>query len=74
MSSETKELTWAEVDMDDPEERKRFFEQERRKAGARAAAAFKNLQDLGIVDENGKLTPADVPEDMRPGSQRDFGG
>jgi hypothetical protein len=74
MPLQTKELTWAEVDMDDAEERKRFFEQERRKAGERAAAAFQHLKDLGIVDEKGNLTPADLPEDMRPGAQRDFGG
>ena len=32
------------------------------------------LQALGIIDENGKLLRTDLPPDMRPGADRDFGG
>lgn len=74
MPPQTKELTWTTADLDDPVERKALMEQEMARAGERAAAAFQRLKDLGIVDEKGNLTPADIPEDMRPGSPRDFGG
>jgi hypothetical protein len=29
---------------------------------------------LGIIDEKGNLLKHDIPEDMREGSDRDFGG
>ena len=74
MPPETKELTWATADLDDPEERKALMEQEMVRAGQRAAAAFQRLKDLGIMDEKGNLTSADIPEDMRSGAKRDFGG
>jgi hypothetical protein len=74
MPPQTKELTWATADLDDPAERKALMEQEIKKAGVRAAAAFQRLKDLGIVDEKGNLISKDVPSDMRSGAERDFGG
>ena len=43
-------------------------------AAERIHAAVHELQKLGIVDENGKRIRTDVPEDMKEGSDRDFGG
>jgi hypothetical protein len=68
------ELTWANVNLDDPQERTRFYEQERQKGGERAKAAFQRLRDLGIMDEHGELLVKDLPADMLPGAERDFGG
>ena len=74
MPSTTWELTWADVDFDNPEERARFYEQERRKGGERAQAAFQRLRQLGILDERGGLLRNELPEDMHPNADRDFGG
>ena len=43
-------------------------------AAARIHAAVRELKDLGIVDENGNRLRTDLPEDMKEGSDRDFGG
>jgi hypothetical protein len=37
-------------------------------------AAFKDLVDRGIVDEQGNRIRQDLPADMQEGSDRDFGG
>lgn len=43
-------------------------------ACANVRAAFKDLLDRGIVDEQGRCIMQDLPEDMREGSDRDEGG
>lgn len=43
-------------------------------ACANVRAAFKDLLDRGIVDEQGNRIRQDLPEDMKEGSDRDFGG
>lgn len=68
-----RELTWATVNTDDPQEMADFDEQEELKAGERIKIAFKRLRDLGIVDADGKLLRHDLPADMRPPVQRDVG-
>lgn len=68
---EKKELTWATVDTDDPEEMKRFREQQGEKAGARIRKAVKELQELGIMDEKGRRVKKELPPDMQPGSKTD---
>ena len=40
----------------------------------RVKAAARELQAKGIVDEHGKRIRQDLPPDMRPDSERDFGG
>lgn len=74
MPPTTRELTWANVNLDDPRERALFYEQERKKGGERARAAFQRLRELGIMDEHGELIRNEVSDDMRPGAKRDFGG
>jgi hypothetical protein len=74
MSPTTRDLTWATVNRDDPEEQERFRAQEIRKAGERAKAAFDRLKEQGILDANGELVSKELPADMQPGADRDFGG
>ena len=71
---DTKELTWANVDLSNPEEVRRLHEQELDRATARIHAAVKRLQDLGIIDEHGNRRNKELPPDMRDDCERDFGG
>jgi len=34
----------------------------------------RELKERGIVDENGNRVRTDLPEDMKEGADRDFGG
>ena len=37
-------------------------------------AAAEELERLGIADKNGKRVRIDLPDDMKDGADRDFGG
>lgn len=50
-----RELTWANVNFDDPDELALFHAQERRKGGDRAEEAFQRLRRLGIMNDCGEL-------------------
>jgi hypothetical protein len=43
-------------------------------AGARAKTAAQELEALGVTDTTGKRLKTDLPDDMREGADRDFGG
>ncbi len=43
-------------------------------AAERIHAAVRELKKLGIVDEDGHRIRTDLPEDMKEGADRDFGG
>jgi len=43
-------------------------------AGVRAKTAAQELETLGITDNRGNRLRTDLPEDMREGADRDFGG
>jgi hypothetical protein len=43
-------------------------------AGERVKAAAEELERLGIADRDGERIRKDLPEDMREGADRDFGG
>lgn len=43
-------------------------------AGERVKAAAEELERLGIADKTGRRIRKDLPEDMREGEDRDFGG
>jgi len=43
-------------------------------AAERIHAAVRELKGLGIVDEKGNRVRTDLPEDMKEGADRDFGG
>jgi hypothetical protein len=49
------ELTWANVNFDDPDELALFYAQERRTGGDRAEEAFQRLRRLGILNDCGEL-------------------
>ena len=68
------ELSWATVNTADLAEMAEFRIEQERLASERARAAFERLKLLGIIDENGESTGGELPPDMRPGAQRDFGG
>jgi hypothetical protein len=42
-------------------------------AGERTKAAAEELERLGIADRDGNRIRRDLPVDMRPGADRDFG-
>ena len=71
---QTKKLSWATVNTDDPVEMEEFRAQQERLAGERVKAAFERLKSLGIIDEHGESIHHDLPPDMIPGAERDFGG
>ena len=66
---ESTELTWASVNLEDPEERARFYQQEDHKARHRVARAVKSLQKRGIIDAHGRRIRTELPPDMQPSSK-----
>ena len=73
MSTKTRDLTWANVDVDDDAEVKEFRRQEERKARERAQEAVRRLQEQGIMDVHGRRVRKDLPADMRGDSECDLG-
>ncbi len=73
MATETRELTWANVDVDDDEEMDLFRRQEEKKADERIRKAVEELQKKGILDEKGELVNKELPPDMHEDSQCDLG-
>jgi hypothetical protein len=71
---DTKELTWTNVDRNNPEEMRRMAELELDRAAERIHAAVKRLRELGIIDEHGNRINKELPPDMREDAERDFGG
>ena len=53
---------------DEPARWREWLEAMRVGAGERIAAARREMQAQGVLDAEGKLTPGDLPADMRPGS------
>ena len=68
---EDKELTWATVDTNNPAEMEVFRHQQAKKAGGRIRRAVKELQDLGIMDAEGRRVKKELPPDMQPDSETD---
>ena len=73
MPTQMRELTWANVDVDNDAEMDLFREQEERKADERIRKAFLELQEKGIIDEKGELVNKELPPDMREDSECDLG-
>jgi hypothetical protein len=73
MSTKIRDLTWANVDVDDDAEMKELRRQEERKARARAQEAVRRLQEQGIMDVHGRRVRKDLPADMRGDSECDLG-
>lgn len=66
--------TWATVDLTNRDLVERLKEQDRLAAGERIKAAVKRLQDLGVIDSEGRRLNPELPADMRDDSETDFGG
>ena len=73
MSTKTRELTWANVDVDNDAEMELFRRQEEREAGERVREAVRRLREQGIIDARGRWIRKDLPPDMREGSECDLG-
>jgi hypothetical protein len=73
MSTKIRDLTWANVDVDDDAEMKELRRQEERKARERAQEAVRRLQEQGIMDVHGRRVRKDLPADMHGDSECDLG-
>ena len=73
MSTKIRDLTWANVDVNDGAEMKELRRQEERKARERAQEAVRRLQEQGIMDVHGRRIRKDLPADMRGDSECDLG-
>jgi hypothetical protein len=69
MANETKEIGWDTVDLQDPDERARFTEQELEKARARRRKVVAELQRQGLIDSQGRRAKKETPPDMQPSSK-----
>lgn len=74
MPSTTKRLTIENVNLDDEAEMAEFYDQVITAGMERVAADQAELRARGLLDENGNLLLKELPADMLPGSERDFGG
>jgi hypothetical protein len=70
----TKRLTIETVDLDDEDEMDEFDRQIISAGLARVRAESAELIRRGLMDEEGNMLTSELPPDMRPGSERDFGG
>ncbi len=70
----TKRLTIETVDLDDEDEMDEFWDQVMAANMEKVRAESAELMRRGIIDEEGNLLTKELPPDMRPGSERDFGG
>jgi hypothetical protein len=73
MTTKIRDLTWANVDVDDNAEMKELRRQEELKARQRAQDAVRRLQEQGIMDVSGRRIRKEVPPDMRGDSDCDLG-
>jgi hypothetical protein len=73
MNTKTRDLTWANVDVDDDGEMKEFRRQEESKARERSQEAVRRLQEQGIMDVRGRRVRKELPTDLRGDSECDLG-
>jgi hypothetical protein len=69
-----KQLTLETVDFSNSEELDVFLEQIMSNGILRVREESARLEALGLMDSDGNLLAAELPSDMREGSERDFGG
>ena len=70
--AETKQLTYADIDWSNPEEREAMHRQYEERAKILAKEAIAEGQRLGILDQNGRRIRKDLPPDMREDSGCDM--
>jgi hypothetical protein len=68
----TGKLTWATIDVTNDAEVDALEAQDGAEAARRAREAVAELQQLGILDANGRRIRTDVPPDMREDSDCDM--
>ena len=66
---EQRALTLAEFDPRDERALERWEKGMLQKGRTHLTRELRRLRDLGVLDENGKLIPKDLPPDMKPGSR-----
>ena len=59
---------------EDAIERKLIVQKVLAEGPARLATELERLRSLGVIDKTGKRISKEVPLDMTPGAERDFGG
>lgn len=62
------------IDVDDEQQLDEFMRRVIAEGDKRLHAQIQEAIRLGIIDAQGNLLKADLPEDMREESERDFGG
>jgi hypothetical protein len=70
----TKRLSIDNVNLDDERELDAFDDQIVTAGLARVRAEGDELRRSGVLDSEGNLLVKDLPADMQPGVDRDFGG
>ena len=70
----TKRLTIETVDLDDKREMNAFDQQVIEAGMQRVRLHRAELRAKGLLSADGQLLITDLPEDMKLGSERDFGG
>lgn len=70
----THRLSIENVKLDDEREIDAFDQQVIDAGMERVRADREKLRAQGLLEDDGKLRLIELPEDMRPGSERDFGG
>lgn len=74
MAKKVRELTLANVDLDDPEEMAELLRQDLRQADARIKEAVQRMRQKGLIDADGRRLRPELPPDMLEDSKTDFGG
>jgi hypothetical protein len=74
MDTPSKPLTIADIDVYNSGELREFMAGVLAEGDKVLHAQIQESIRLGIIDEKGNLLKHDIPEDMREGSERDFGG
>jgi hypothetical protein len=76
MAHKTKEIGWDDVNLQDPDERAKFTEQELEKVRVRRREVVADLQRQGLIDSQGRRTKnqgrrtkKEMPPDMQPSSK-----
>jgi hypothetical protein len=70
----TKRLTIETENLDDEDEMDEFWDQVMAAGMEKVRAESAELIRRGLMDEEGHILTTELPPDMRPGSERDFGG
>ena len=74
MNTHSKPLSAPNGDLDDEQELDELTARVIAAGDQKLQAQIEEAIRLGIIDEQGNLLKRELPEDMREGAERDFGG